>query len=359
MPIAHLSQRFRLQQLGRVRLGHKETNTGGKTYPVADPYFRLPDELVAVCGEQPTSLDICFLSDDPEQTFPNYLRYYTAAGLRCMGDGENIIYRVGDNGVVDVSDAVALDANGRQVYVDGKYQRTPCAGENCPHYLKAECKATGYLRFMVQALPRQGYYDLVCHQRAIVRIRTTLLLTLQMFGRLTDIPFVLHRGEEEAVPVKTAKGTVDMKVRIPWIEVNPEWFGKQLSRRQAVLQESVQLKRLAAGIAEVQTFVEPDDEAAYDGEVVDGEAEVLPPVTDKPAPEQSEPHAKTTQPTQRKLGNGALEAIANGLARRNLTEAEACKMLKVDTIEAGFALAKGSVSTFWDMLTEAQEAAKL
>lgn len=85
--------------------------------------------------------------------------------------------------------------------------------------------------------------------------------------------------------------------------------------------------------------------------------EVLPPVTYKPAPEQSELHAKTTEPTQRKLGNGALEAIANGLTRRNLTEAEACKMLKVDTIEAGFALAKGSVSTFWDMLTEAQEGA--
>lgn len=85
--------------------------------------------------------------------------------------------------------------------------------------------------------------------------------------------------------------------------------------------------------------------------------EVLPPVTDKPAPEQSEPYAKTTEPTQRKLGNGALEAIGKGLSNRGLTTEQACNLLKVDTIEAGFALAKGSVSTFWDMLTEAQEAA--
>lgn len=85
--------------------------------------------------------------------------------------------------------------------------------------------------------------------------------------------------------------------------------------------------------------------------------EVLPPVTYKPAPEQSEPYAKTTEPTQRKLGNGALEAIGKGLSNRGLTTEQACNLLKVDTIEAGFALAKGSVSTFWDMLTEAQEGA--
>jgi len=250
MPIKFLKDRHRAQRIGRIRLGHQETKKrkdGTEVqYPVADPFFVIPKELVEHYGDHPTTLNIRFIWDGLEQTFPHYLRRYTKSGLRCLGDGEGIIYRVNDDGEVDVSDYCAVTP-GRKVIMDDNVVRTvECPGDQCPHYTNGECKPTGFLRFIIEEHPRLGYYDLVCHQKAVIGVKTQLLLCLQMFGRLTDIPFLLHRGEEEQVPVRTPKGVMDMPVRTQWIEVEPSWFQQHFTQSRAILVESAKFRQLQA-----------------------------------------------------------------------------------------------------------------
>lgn len=213
----------------------KVSEKTGREYPVAVPWFVLEDAaaLKEFYGEQPTSLNIEFLWDNLELTFPHYMRRYTAKGLRCLGDGDLVLYRVGDNGDVDVRDGNAVHPNGRVVMADNQPVKANCQGELCPAYEDGSCKPTGFLRFLPIEAPRLGYYDLVCHQRAVVGILTQLKLTLANFHHITGIPFILHRGEEEKVPVKVpGKGMVDMPVRTQWVEIEPAWFAENWQERE-------------------------------------------------------------------------------------------------------------------------------
>jgi len=288
MPITFLNDRYRLQRLGRIRLGHKETKKrkdGTEVqYPVADPFFVIPEDLQELYDPQPTELNIQLIFDSLELAFPHYLRRYTKAGLRCLGDGEQIMYRVNDDGVVDVRDGTAQTEDGKAIVDEhGVIQHAECPGLHCPYYESGECKPTGYLKFIVAERPRMGYYDIVCKQRAVVGVRTALLMCLHTFGRLTDIPFVLHRGDSEKIPVKTPKGMVDMPVRTQWIEIEPTWFASHFTRKREVLAESAQRRRLLAAQASVDLFgaangAEPSDLALpspteqFEEELYSGEA---------------------------------------------------------------------------------------
>ncbi len=250
MPVEFLSDRHRLNRVGRIRLGHKATNAAGKEYPVADPFFNLPDELKAFYPAPATTLNIRFISNQLEDTFPHYLRWYTKSRLRCLGDGQGVIYQVSEAGVKTVDNYAVLDEDGKVVMNGAGPTRQACEGETCPQYIAGCCKPTGYLRFVVVENLRQGYYDVVCHQRAVVGIKTQLELCLRMFGRLVDIPFLLHRGEAEQVAVQTpSKGIVNMPVRTQWIEIEPTWFQTAFMRRPKVLVESAQQRQLEAQAA--------------------------------------------------------------------------------------------------------------
>lgn len=258
MPIPWIDQRQpRFRRIGRIRMGHKaKSQRTGSEYPVADPYFVLTDalDLVELLGERPTTIPIEFIFDDLELTFPHYMRRYSKSGLLCLG-GETVLYRKVQDGPKwreDVKDGKALDAAGKIIW-DGDHQeraRTiPCDGESCPYYTRGECKPTGFLRFIVRGAERQGFYDIVCHQRAVFGILAQLRMTAGLFGHLTGIPFLLHRGEPEDVIVNTPdKGPVPMKIRTQWVEVEPEWFAANFARarqlRLAYAQERAQERRL-------------------------------------------------------------------------------------------------------------------
>lgn len=267
MPIPWIDERQpRFRRIGRIRLGHKakSARTGGE-YPVADPHFVLTDapDLVELLGEHPTSIPIEFIFDDQELTFPHYMRRYSKSGLLCLG-GKTILYRKVQEGGKwreDVKDGKALDAAGKVIWDGDNQERArtvPCDGETCPYYKNGECKPTGFLRFIVRGAERQGFYDIVCHQRAVLGILAQLRLTAGtgepggptgMFGHLIGIPFLLHRGEPEDVLVNTPdKGPVPMKIRTQWMEVEPEWFAANYPRarqlRLTYAQEQAQERRL-------------------------------------------------------------------------------------------------------------------
>ena len=262
MPITFLANRSRPQRLGRVRLGilKESKNDAGQwvcnkckrvtqanyvkdtpkcavcghqlVYPAATPYFVLKDapELAQFCDSaEPTRLNIEFLSENPEFTFPHYLRRYTGGGVNCLGDGEKVFYRVNDQRVVDVRDGNAVKPNGKVVMdEDNQPVKVVCEGSQCSFYLAGACKPTGFLRFVPTGAPRLGYYDVVCHQHAVVGIKTQLSLCNEIFHHITGIPFVLHRGEEEKLPVP-GKGI--MPVRTQWVEIDPDWFAENYPLR--------------------------------------------------------------------------------------------------------------------------------
>lgn len=236
MPISFLSDRHRAQRLGRVRLGIKKVSQKtGKEYPSATPYFVLGDAeaLKEFYEETPTSLNVEFLWDSLERTFPHYMRRYVASGLRCLGDGDLILYQVDGDGEIAVRDGNAVLPDGKVAMRDNQPVKMHCPGEQCEYYADGSCKPTGFLRFLPIEAPRLGYYDLVCHQRAVVGILTQLRLAQAIFGRITGIPFILHRGEEEKVPVKVpGKGMVGMPIRTQWIEIEPGWFAENWPQRE-------------------------------------------------------------------------------------------------------------------------------
>ncbi|MFH1486534.1 MAG: hypothetical protein ABIH46_10715 [Chloroflexota bacterium] len=261
MPITFLEKRTRPQRLGRVRLGIlKESKKDGQwwcnnckgptqakyvrdipkcqtcgyqlVYPGATPYFVLKDapELAQFCdSEEPTRLNIEFLSENPEFTFPHYLRRYTGGGVNCLGDGAMVFYRVNAQQVVDVRDGNAVKPGGKVVMdADNQPVKVACEGSQCSFYLTGACKPTGFLRFVPAGAPRLGYYDVVCHQHAVIGIKTQLALCDEIFHHITGIPFVLHRGEEEKMPIP-GKGL--MPVRTQWIEIDPDWFAENYPLR--------------------------------------------------------------------------------------------------------------------------------
>lgn len=258
MPIASLDRKPpRFKHLGRVRLGHKETSqSSGREFPKADPFFVLDDvpELAQVLKEEhPTSIPVEFLFDDPELTFPYYLRRYGKMGLLCLGDGQHVMYQkeVAGHGKdtttrLTVKDGLALDQDGKVIWTGKNQERAqtvPCLDEECPHRKSGECKPTGYLRFLVTGAERQGYYDLVCHQRAIHIILAQMDMARGFFGRITSIPWLLQRGEPEDVEVPTKDGPKPFKIRTQYIEIEPRWWRQNIAHRREIALAEAQRQR--------------------------------------------------------------------------------------------------------------------
>src|SRR5262245_55630661 len=86
--IRGVSERRRIPRVGKIHLGIRVPNKNGRGgHPEAVDYFVVPEALRAVLGEKPTSLNITFHSDDPNDFARQNLLRYTNSGLTCRGDG--------------------------------------------------------------------------------------------------------------------------------------------------------------------------------------------------------------------------------------------------------------------------------
>jgi len=263
MPIPYLRQRRRFQRLGKVRLGikvevedkHGEVkmrNGQPVMRPKATDYFVVPEEIAeAYKDEKPKTLNISFLFERDDDTFPQFLKMYRGDGqLRCMGDGETVYSRryfdKGKKGqepidevliqyttlawgdLEDVKEKI-LSAWNTQYGVgqpeEWNEAKVRCLGEDCPQFGPTGCRATGRLLFKVEEIDRLGFWELVVHQHAIIGINSQLDLcrafTKQYLGRPTilHVPFKLHlRG-----PVKMKINGYLATVYTPEIEPDPEW----------------------------------------------------------------------------------------------------------------------------------------
>jgi len=275
MPIKHLQQRRRFLRLGKIRLGITvpvlDKKTGKPkmrdgepvTMPKATDYFVVPDEVAdALRDYQPKSLNISFLFESEEDTFPQFLKMYRGDGqLRCMGDGEMVYFRrffdKGRKGQ-DPIDEVLIDHStlawgdladakdkilstwgtqyGAGAPEEWNETKMRCLGEDCPQFGPKGCRATGRLLFKLDEIDRLGFWELTVHQHAIIGINSQLDLcrafTRQYLGRATilHVPFKMHlRG-----PVKMKIGDYLATVYTPEIEPDPKWVSDVVHERFAL-----------------------------------------------------------------------------------------------------------------------------
>ena len=266
MPIEGMKDVEELRRLGHIRRGYQTQVTGAdgkpKTRPVATPHFIVPDEVQAHLkaqgliedGEKPTQLPIYFLLE-LEKALPHFLMQFSGSGkLRCSGDGSAVWFRrymakKGKDWDVrtlifdrvarwnDVSEEIAKtwqhDYGTMERYGGEAGNTLRCLKHECPQFKKRYCKPTGFLKFGIEGLPRQGYYQMTVHQSALRPLYSQLKWARDIIEQYLGEPTILH-----APYVMTMVGPTNMRIDgrptdvwTPWVELEPQWLQRAMEGR--------------------------------------------------------------------------------------------------------------------------------
>ena len=208
MPIVGLTDKFRFDRMGKIRLGEKRTNDKGKEYPYELHYFKLApgtpseehrDALIAefkeLYGEEPTRIKIMFPVSDPEIIMPTYLKRYTKAGLQCKGDNVTAICmnEKAAKGLERIGDAEGM--------IEVK-----CDKETCPYYVAKDCKQNATVNVLLPDMPGLGVWQIVTGStNSINNIIGALTMIQAKAGHINMIPVWLERREEETPSPEAGK----------------------------------------------------------------------------------------------------------------------------------------------------------
>lgn len=331
MPIKDILGRIRPQRLGRVRLGRKrEVKKGKKTIeiPYATPFFvmdDMPDEVKAIYGEEPTTLKVHFLFNSTSRVFPNYHMFYLKRGLRCMGDGEIVLYRVigkpEEPTVVIRGAAWSGEVNDetKQAWIE-KYgaaekfaNSMACLGFDCPVSQARDCRPTGRLCFAVQGYVAQGYCDMRTGSvNAIAGMLGQLELGMAMFGHITDMPWNLHL-RPETVQVE-GKG---LTIYVPWLEIDPKWLERNLPKKGLHLRAAEEERR--GDIADLYGWEELED-LGYDRTPAALLEEAKEATEEPPQKPTQEEEAKESEDSEALWAYAKSKGIATGIVKQILEE---------------------------------------
>jgi len=209
MQIKALRKVKRFKIIGRIGLGITvpvlDKKTGQQvirdgepvTMPQSTDHFVVPPEVAEVLGDStPKAMRIHFERDSLDDVFPTGLMQFRSNGdLICMGDGERVSFRrhiAPDHSTETVIyERVArwdrieeLGLLEEKKWADEKngYGTTERIGTNairclymdCPRYKALLCKPTGKLRFCIENITRQGYYQMTVHFNPMREIITQL-----------------------------------------------------------------------------------------------------------------------------------------------------------------------------------------
>lgn len=264
MPIKGMTDMYRPKKIGSVRLGIKVPVIDKKTgkqkmkrgepvmMPEATDHFVVPEEVESLCGAQPKQLPIFFLMDRDEEVFPHNLMLYAGNGaLRCMGDGERVMFRrhydpktkqtstliygevakweeIKQDGLGDVWESEkgygTLDPMGNTV---------KCLYMDCPRYGHAGCKPTGMLRFAIKDIIRQGYWQMVVHLNPMVQLLSQIRHGREFIEQYCGRPTIMHADWilELTGPEKMWINNRLLDVYTPELELDPAWMEKAMGGR--------------------------------------------------------------------------------------------------------------------------------
>lgn len=173
-----------LPMIGRIKVGEKRTNAGGKEYPASLDYFkasgRYEADFNAVFNEKPQRLPIVFISDD--LTVSCYERYECRSQKtgRKTGQSDGVNCMIWD------------ERQGRMVSVKPDDERVAQAGK---------WKTALTLRFLLPDLKGVlGLWEFTTYgeQSSIPQIRQTFDYILESAGSVQGLPFDLVVEQHKA-----------------------------------------------------------------------------------------------------------------------------------------------------------------
>jgi len=194
-----LSERRRLPRLGKVRGGIlvTEKTKGGKevSYPKEVDYFVAPPEVQAVYGQAPRELDVMFPCEEREIFFPQAFKWWGQLGLKCRGNGEIGVKRVGDllPEEKETLDEIPKDPNSLVEVA------CPCSR------LKTECGLSGRLFLILPRVSMGGVYEfptgspqnVITVNSYIDYLRALFATERSPQGRISWIPLKLRKIPQE------------------------------------------------------------------------------------------------------------------------------------------------------------------
>ena len=193
MPIKEFQERRRLPVIGKIRLGTRKQNSAGKEYPTETPYFVLTDapDVAKVYGNEPTSLEVMFPSDDLNQVIPHWYKWYSG-GVKNK-DGDIIGGKLNCYGDGDIAHHVA-----RRDPVTRIVPTRTCAGENCPDWKDAkgvqQCKAAMSVYVILPRVSLLGLYQIDTTSKAAIQNFVNQMYTLkETWGTFRRNHFVIYR----------------------------------------------------------------------------------------------------------------------------------------------------------------------
>ena len=260
MSIKGMADVYRPKKIGRVGLGikvpvedeHGEVkmrNGEMVTRPQATDYFVVPEEVQAIYKAEPKKLRIFFLMDREEEVFPHNLMLYAARGLLCMGDGERVHFRrhvKGKESEVLVYGQVAkweqIERNGvLDLWKSDKGYGTVekvgnsvrCLYMECPRYKPTMCRPTGMLRFAIQDIVRQGYWQMTIHLNPMVQILSQLRHGREFIEQYCGRATIMHADWLLSLtgPEKMWVNKRLLKVYTPELELDPAWMERAMKGR--------------------------------------------------------------------------------------------------------------------------------
>jgi hypothetical protein len=319
-----------MPRLGVIRLGIK-VKAGSKEVPQATDYFVVPDEVKAVYGDKPKSLDIMFPTNDLDQVFPCwYKRYGDQWGLICRGDGEaanlsldylksfphneyGVVARDGSYYIGDLEVPVVTDST----LAGRAWVRIPCQGTRCPLAAANKCGPVGQLNvFLPKVIGVLGVYTIKTSGRDSIQniIGGATALQTIASGRLAMIGLKLSVKMEEKHPL--LKDGKRIKTVVPVLHVD---MGCSLEQLMPQIKEVAALEK---GTGSVRPLF-PELPESTEGE---GESDNATPTAVEAAPAQETiseaPHATL-------VGNEA-KAGTSAPAKKAAAEAEGRSRAKAD-----------------------------
>jgi len=236
----------RAPRVGKIRLGVVTTTASGVERPQATDHFVVPEEVAAVYGDKPTSLDIMFISNDRDVTAAYNLKQYGAgSGLKCRGDGVNA------QGLVHVptyekwAKSVGFAENEPQpaepppiaVWDGGgknptrEWKPLPCFGMGydeqppCPAFESKACRTLMHLQFVMPRVPALGVWQMDTGSPISIKNILNFLDFLEAFtgGNISGIPLRL-----ELVPIEVAPDGKKRTVHV--VEIRSDATMDQISK---------------------------------------------------------------------------------------------------------------------------------
>lgn len=210
MQIKGMMVKKELNILGRIGLGITEPvldkKTGQpvklpsgdeKTRPRATEFFVVPQEVINLLGDSmPTQIPIHFEMNKLADSCPTAMMLFRSNGdLICMGNGQRVTFRrhvYQDHSVVtviydqvakwDLIEELGLLEPGQWDSQEDGYGTIERVGTNavrclymdCPRYKRLLCKPTGKLRFCIEGIKRQGYYQMTFHLKPMKGLLTQI-----------------------------------------------------------------------------------------------------------------------------------------------------------------------------------------